>query len=342
MDRASLVTLCNTSGFHHVRLTPVTITPGIDRYIGWLDEGRHASMSYLEKNLDVRRDPTLRLNSAQTALVLAVDHHNVRPVRPSLLSGRVASYAWGRDYHNLMGKRLKRLRKSLREKGIDSWGGVDTAPVLERSWAEAAGMGFRGKNGMQIFPAHGSHFMLGVLFIEGNWSPDPVVGDHCGSCERCIIACPTRAIGAAGIVDSRKCLSYWSIEHSGVIPSEIMARFGDWFFGCDDCQTACPHNAKSSPSIEDDFLPRHGWVELDKLLGCDDDSIMVQFIGTPLRRPKAVGLRRNALVVLGNSGQETALSVVEPYINSTNTVLEETAKWAFAQLISTLDSRGHQ
>ena len=342
MDRASLVTLCKASGFHHVRLTPVTVTPGFKRYLDWLENGFHGTMSYLEKNIEVRRDPTLRLSSAKTALVLAVDHHSVRPKKPSPLSGKVASYAWGRDYHNLMGKRLKRLRKALRENNIDSWGGVDTAPVLERSWARVSGMGFRGKNGMQIFPARGSHFMLAVLFIEGSWEADQEVGDHCGSCDRCIIACPTEAIGASGIVDSRKCLSYWSIEHSGSVPAEIRTRFGDWFFGCDECQTACPHNAKMSPSIEDDLLPRHGWVELDELLASEDEAIMNRFIGTPLRRPKAAGLRRNALIVLGNSGQEAALSAIEPYVDSRNPVLQETARWALGEVVASLDSRGHQ
>ena len=342
MDRASLVTLCKESGFHHVRLTPIGFTPGIDRYVEWLKDGFHGGMSYLERNIDVRKEPSVRLKSAGTAVVLAVDHHSVRPEKPSVLSGRVASYAWGRDYHNLMGKRLKRLRKLLREQGIESWGGVDTAPILERSWAEVAGMGFRGKNGMQIFPARGSHFMLGVLFIEGQWEPDRIVGDHCGTCERCVVACPTQAIGAKGIVDSRKCLSYWSIEHSGAIPPEIMSRFGNWFFGCDDCQTVCPHNAKKSPSIEDDLLPKNGWIELDKLLATEDDAIMERFIGTPLRRPKAVGLRRNALVVLGNSAQESALKVIEPYVISGDSVLRETAEWALNNLTTKLGSRAHQ
>jgi len=241
-----------------------------------------------------------------------------------------------------MGKRLKRLRRNLRENGIDSWGGVDTAPILERSWAQAAGMGFRGKNGMQIFPARGSHFLLAVLFIEGDWSPDRTLGDHCGSCERCVVACPTRAIGSNGNIDARKCISYWSIEHKGAVPTAIMNRMGDWFFGCDDCQTSCPHNAKASPSVEDDFLPKNAWIELDKLLSQNDEEMMDRFIGTPLRRPKAHGLRRNALIVLGNSAEESALPIIEPYLDSSDNTLKQTAMWALSNLEATLGSLDHQ
>jgi epoxyqueuosine reductase len=121
-----------------------------------------------------------------------------------------------------------------------------------------------------------------------------------------------------------------------------MSEFGDWFFGCDDCQTVCPHNAKNSPSKEDDLLPKNGWVELDKLLSDEDDNIMERFIGTPLQRPKAVGLRRNALVVLGNSGQEQAAAVIEPYLDSKDPTLRDTALWAIKNLAIKLDSRGHQ
>ncbi len=320
-------------GLRTLGFAKVTATPRADHFQQWLDAGFAADMEWMHRGTEVRLDPTARFASARTAIVFAVEHHHVRPPRPSGRVGRVARYAWGRDYHNLIGKRLKRLRRDLRAEGVESWGGVDTAPIMERVWAQAAGIGFTGKNSVQFIPGRTSWMFLAVLFVDVPVEPDPpLFKDHCGTCSRCLVGCPTDAFAGPRQLDSRLCISYWTIEASALPPEPLRTRFGDWVFGCDVCQEVCPHNTDPPPADEDDFGPRHAWLDLDELLQTPDEALMERFIGTPLRRPKAHGLKRNALIVLANLGDPGGAESAELALQHSHPMVREAAEWCLRRL----------
>jgi len=302
-------------------------------YDGWLTQGHHGDMSWMERGRDERADPRTRLASSRTALVLAMDYRAQRPPDPGGLTGKVACYAWGRDYHNLIGKRLMKLRKQLWSEGVDSWGGVDTAPILERTWAQLAGVGFVGKNSLVIRPGTTSWFFLSVLFLDAEIAPDaPVDRDHCGTCTRCLTGCPTGAIVQPYVVDARKCISYWTIEAPGLPPHNLRPAIGRWILGCDDCQEVCPHNARDTETLEADFSPRNAWIDLPELVTSPDEVLMERFRGTPLRRPKAAGLKRNALMVLAHLNDDTALPAARVALQHPSPVVRAAAIYCAHQL----------
>ena len=179
--------LAASRGLRTVEFTPLQPLPHKDAYINWIQGGLNADLDWMVAGLKPRLNPKLRLQEAKCAAVFSVFHHHVRPPKPQGRYAKVARYAWGRDYHNLIGKRLKRLQKDLRQHGVNSWGGVDAAPILEREWARLAGVGFSGKNTMQIFPGRSSFFFIAVLFLPFDVPQPKTLGDHCGRCERCII-----------------------------------------------------------------------------------------------------------------------------------------------------------
>lgn len=331
-QRDRIVTLAKSFGFQHVRFTPVGEAAHFEAFSDWVENGLHGTMHYMERGMDIRRDPRVRLPKARTALVLAMEYDHLRPPRPSGLYGKVAAYAWGRDYHNLIGKRLKKFKRTLDEAGIACWGGVDTAPILERSWATQAGLGFNGKNGVQILPAHGSFMFLSVLFLSIDTDAGPTLRDHCGSCTRCLSACPTDAFQSPHVLDSRRCIAYWTIENRGVIPTPLRAKLGDWVFGCDDCQTVCPHNVSAPETAEEDFRPRNAWLDLIELLETPDERLMERFLGTPLRRPGASALKRNACLALGNLGDSSAIPTLMAAADGSSELVTEHARWALERL----------
>lgn len=287
----------------------------------------------MERGVDLRCDPSLRLPHARSVLVLATDHHANVPPDPGGLTGRVARYAWGRDYHNLIGKRLRKLRRALRERGIETWGGVDSAPILERAWAELAGLGYLGKNTMSIIPSRGSYYFLSVVFLDIELPADPpLTRSFCGSCTRCLVACPTQAFPSPHTLDATRCISYWTIEASHLAPRELRSSFGRWFFGCDRCQEVCPHNHRPPEGADPDLLPRNAWVDLPELLETPDEVLMERFTGTPLRRPKAVGLKRNALVVLANLGDPAGADSASHAMSHPDPTVRAAAVWALHHL----------
>jgi len=291
-------------------------------------------MHYLARAHDERVDPARRQPTARTAMVLTVAHHHRRPPDPGGRSGLVARYAWGRDYHNLVGKRLRKLRAALRGDGIANWGSVDTGPVVERAWGWAAAAGFVGKNTLVIRPGDTSWFFLAVVFVDLPVLPDRPLGDHCKACTRCLSACPTDAFDGPRQLDARRCISYWTIEARGLAPAALRPGFGRWVFGCDVCQEVCPHNHGPADPDEDDLLPRHAWLDLDELLTSSDDDLDRRFRGTPIRRPGPHGLKRNALIALGNLGDVAALPVVEAHgLTHGHPVVREAAAWARTRLL---------
>ena len=337
MDRRAAITRLATGlGFRTVRVAAFTRpTPGIEVYDAWLAEGHHGDMDYLARGRDPRADASERLPQARSVLVLAWDHAVARPPDPGGRTGLVARYAWARDYHNLVGKRLRSLRKALdRELGIAAWGGVDAAPILERSWARLAGLGFLGKNTCAIVPSRGSWFFLAVLFIDAELTPDePLPRDFCGRCTRCLVACPTQAFPAPFSLDATRCIAYWTIESRELAPAALRPHFGRWVFGCDVCQEVCPHNhAAGDAAVHDDLRPRHAWLDLDELLATPDEALMERFIGTPLRRPKAAGLKRNALVALGNLEDPGGLASATAALTHPAPVVRQAAVWCLRRL----------
>lgn len=321
-------------GFQHLGVARVQIpSPRAAEFQAWLEARHHGPMTYMENGAAERINPQARMPTARSALVLAMEHNHRRPPDPGGLTGKVARYAWGRDYHNLAGKRLKKLMRQLRAEGVACWGGIDTAPILERAWAEAAGVGFSGKNCVQILPAHGSWMFLGVLFLELELpATQPITRDHCGRCTRCLDACPTGAFLGPHVLDARRCISTWTIESRGPIPEHLRPGIGRWVFGCDVCQEVCPHNVSAPDSPEDDFAPVNAWLDLPWLLGASEEEILARFTGTPLRRPGARGLKRNACVVLGNLGNNEAIPALERVASGQDPLLAEHARWAIARI----------
>jgi len=216
--------------------------------------------------------------------------------------------------------------------GIENWGGVDTAPILERAWAASAGVGFTGKNTLQIFPGGTSYFFLAVLFLTIEVAPPAPLGDHCGKCNRCLTGCPTDAFPSPWTLDANRCISYWTIEASTMPPPHLRAKFGRWIFGCDICQEVCPHNHAPTDAEEDDFLPRHAWLDLDALVLSADSALLEKFIGTPLRRPGPAGLKRNALIALANIGDEDAVPTALHALNHANPLVRSAAVWCLGSL----------
>lgn len=332
--RATIEALATDLGFTALRVAPLTApVPGIDVYDAWLDRGHHGHMAYLARGRDARADPRLRLPTARSALVLAWDHPSRRPPDPGGRTGMVARYAWARDYHNLVGKRLRNLRNRLKEHGVQSWGGVDAAPILERSWARLAGLGFLGKNTLCIVPSRGSYFFLAVLFVDVDLEPDPpTTRDFCGRCTRCLVACPTDAFPAPFSLDATRCIAYWTIEAPGLPPAALRPAFGRWLFGCDVCQEVCPHNHSPPEALHPDLQPRHAWLDLDAIVHATDAALLERFTGTPLRRPGAAGLKRNALIVLGNLSDPGGVEAATHALSHDEPVVRAAAVWALRRL----------
>jgi len=327
-------------GFDLVRFAAVGPTPHMAAFDTWIAEEKHGEMAYHARGRDIRADPRARMPGAQTAVVLALPHHHRRPPDPGGRTGLVARYAWGRDYHNIIGKRLKKLRRALRERGIDSWGGVDTAPILERSWASASGMGFSGKNCTQILVGETSWLFLAVLFVDSSIAPDPPLDDHCGTCTRCLHHCPTDAFDGPRVLDARRCIAYWTIEAKGLPPRALRPAFGRWFFGCDLCQEVCPHNHAPPDADLDDLLPRNAWIDLDDILATPDEALLERYRGTPLRRPKGPGLKRNAALVLGNLGDDGAVDGLRQHgLSHPAPVVRAASVWALQRLGAPPDLR---
>jgi len=282
-----------------------------DRLGQWLGRGFHADMQWMETTRELRQDVRKKLPDAQSVVVVARNYYYPRPeeksdsAHASSARGRVARYAWGRDYHRVLKKPLRKLAAYLDalEPGAQSYAAVDSGPVMERSWAERAGLGWIGKNSLVLRRDLGSWFFLGVVISTVPLTPDTPASDHCGSCTACLDACPTDAIVSPQVVDANRCISYQTIENRGEVPLEIQAKTADWVFGCDICQEVCPWNRFEVRSTETDFQPRPGHAQpsLQELLKTDENEFNTRFAGTPIRRAKHAGIQRNAAIALKNA-----------------------------------------
>lgn len=262
----------------------------------WLNRGYQGEMSYMENYFDKRTDPRLLVEGTKSIIVLTYNYHN--PAKPLSDSYKISQYAYGKDYHHVMKKKLGELLSGINEEitPVNGRVFVDSAPVLERVWADRAGVGWRGKNTLLIHPQAGSYFFLGEIMIDVELAYDQPIHDYCGTCRRCIDACPTDAIDQEGyLLDGSKCISYATIEKKGDLPESFEGRMEDWIFGCDICQEVCPWNRFSTPHEEPAFEPHHDLLLLSKeeWQEMSREKFQEIFRKSPVKRTKYEGLKRN-------------------------------------------------
>jgi epoxyqueuosine reductase len=289
-------------------------------------------MSWLERNKARRMDPQQVLPGARSVIVLGMNYWQGQQ-NPKPHAGRIARYAWGDDYHDLIEQRLRTLDQWLATQGGAQKCYVDTGPVLERDFAALAGAGWHGKSTMLISQQLGTWFFLAEILTTLDLPADEPARDHCGSCTRCITACPTGAIDAPHHLDARRCISYLTIELKGSIPVEFRPLIGDRIYGCDDCLTACPWNRFARASRETAFAAREASrMTLVELLALGDDQFRSLFRNSPIKRIKRRALLRNVCVALGNTGAPEDLPALKRAAHDPEPLIREHAEWAIARI----------
>lgn len=329
-------------GFDLAGIASLGAAESAPMFEGWLERGFAGEMGYLARGAEKRRDTRLPVPGAVSAIVVAMNYGGREPTGP------IARYARGEDYHDVMLDRLTQLHSRIEGsfgREVRGKAYVDTGPLLERDLARRAGLGWFGKNTNLLNPGIGSFFFLGALLIELELEPDaPFEADHCGSCTRCIDACPTGAIVEPRVLDATRCLSYTTIELRGEIPEPLREAQGELLYGCDICQDVCPWNVRFSQELrEPAFRPRDAIAGRDartlarELLAMSDESFRAAFKGSPMKRAKLRGLKRNAAVVLGNIGNigdERDAVALSAALTSDDLVLEHHALWALNRISS--------
>lgn len=270
-----------------------------DLFQEWLGRGHHGTMEWIARNNDKRRDVRQILPSARSVIVVARNYYTPHQHSSQPDHAKISRYAWGRDYHNILPKKLKQLHRYIQtlEPNAESRWYVDTGPILEKQWAVRAGLGWMGKHTNIINRGMGSWLFLGVLISSLELEYDSPIGDFCGSCTRCLDACPTNAFPQPYLLDATRCISYVTIEQlpKEEIPTEYGQQMENWVFGCDICQQVCPWNRFQQPTTEPDFQPRPGVLDLtvEQVRAMSDEEFQERFQGSPVRRAKAEGFRRN-------------------------------------------------
>jgi epoxyqueuosine reductase len=307
----------------------------------WLGEGRHGEMGWMEERADQRASPQGLWPDAKSVIALAMSY--APAVDPLTLAeakdrGRISAYAQGGDYHKTVKKGLKALGRWLADRfGTQLKVFVDTAPVMEKPLAAAAGIGWQGKHTNLLSREHGNWLFLGIIYTSLELEPDRPMeaGTHCGTCSACIAACPTGAITGPHRIDARRCISYLTIENHGPIPLEYREAMGNRIYGCDDCLAACPWNRfAESAAANRAFLPRAELAApaLADLLELDDASFREMFSGSPIKRIGRNRFVRNCLVAAGNSGEQGLVSKVLLLLDDPDPVVADAARWAMAKL----------
>jgi epoxyqueuosine reductase len=339
--------LARQCGFELAGAVPALPLEEAGYYRQWVAAGYAGEMSYLtDHRADVRTDPRNLLPSAKSVICVGKLYNGPEPYSTRLDSnelGWISRYAWGDDYHGVMRRGLERLAEKLRERaGTFDWKiCVDTAPLLERAYARRAGLGWIGKNACLINQEMGSWFFLGELLVSLEISPTSPPPDRCGTCTRCIDACPTTAIVPTGIeegpawaIDSRLCIAYFTIELRGTIPEGVRAQIGNHVFGCDICQDVCPWNTRAPLTSEPAFAPEHFAPDLEKLAQVSEDEFRAIFRSSPVKRARYSGFLRNVAVAMGNQRSERFREPLEKMAQSPEPVVAEHARWALGQLES--------
>jgi len=322
-------------GFAPARLADLTR----ERLHDFLARGYHGDMGWLEAHADRRGDPATLWPEARSVVALGLSYAPEEDPRPMLERrdlGNVSVYARGADYHDVLKKRLRVLASWLQA----SFGGdvklfVDTAPVMEKPLAQIAGLGWQGKHTNLVSRAHGSWLFLGALFTTLDLAPSAAEQDHCGSCQACLDACPTRAFPAPRQLDARRCISYLTIEHKGHIDRDLRPLMGNRIYGCDDCLAACPWNKFAEAGREAAFQPRAALTapRLAELAKLDDAGFRQMFSGSPIKRIKRDRFVRNVLIAIGNSGDASLAPAAEALLGDASPLVRAMAVWALSRLV---------
>ncbi|HRQ36701.1 MAG TPA: tRNA epoxyqueuosine(34) reductase QueG [Chloroflexota bacterium] len=365
-DLATAVTQkAHTLGFNLVGFVPAQPARRLDAYLHWLEQGMHGRMDYLARpdRITRRQDLNVILPGVQTIICVGLDYATP-PLPPAIANdpsrGRISNYAWGPDYHQVMTPRLEELAEWLREQvrdtaphtGVHSRVYVDTGAILERDHAESAGLGFTGKNTMLIAPRRGSFFFLGEILTTltiDNYQL-PIVNSQmpsCGTCHRCLDACPTNAFPQPYVLDARRCISYLTIELKEWIPMELRPLMGNWIYGCDICQEVCPFNRFAKPGRDWDTGRLGDWQSpnlpvsqsLDSLapplldlLTLTEEGFNQRFTHSPIKRLKRARFLRNVCVAVGNWGSSTAVPTLLPLLHDPHPLVRGHAAWALHQI----------
>ena len=347
-------------GFELAAACPAVDAPGFANFIRWLQAGYAGEMSYLESRQEAYQHPRHVLEGCQSVLVLATSYYNGTPYPSAHCqsattheptnnlsgaalngAGRVARYALGDgDYHDVIHARLKKLKRIAQDLAPDAAvrGVVDTAPLLEREFAQLAGLGWVGKNTLLLNRQLGSWFFLAALLLDVSLEYDtPFASDHCGTCDACLRACPTDAFVAPRVLDASRCISYLTIEHRSAIPAELRSQMGDWLFGCDVCQDVCPWNRKATAAETAELLPPAAkpdpaQLPLAELFELDDEQFRQRYRKTPFWRIRRRGLLRNAAIVLGNQQSPDSLAPLTLGLADPEPLVRAASAWALGQL----------
>ncbi|MCA0455923.1 MAG: tRNA epoxyqueuosine(34) reductase QueG [Chloroflexi bacterium] len=338
-------------GFNLVGITRAVPSPYLAAYERWVEAGMHGTMGYMARpdRLARRRDLNVILPDVQSLIIVGLDYGSAG-VPDDVLNdpsrGRIASYAWGLDYHDILTPRLEQFAEWLRQasgQSISHRVYVDTGAVLERGHAHQAGLGFTGKNTMLIHPRRGSTFFLGEILtdLEVDTYDAPGRETYCGSCTRCLNACPTNAFPRPHVLDARRCISYLTIEHKGTIDVSLRPLMGNWVYGCDVCQEVCPFQRFALPTREAAFQPpdlNHVAPQIVDLLALDEQGFHQRYYGSPIYRIKRERLVRNACVAAGNWGSSQVITPLQTLLNDPSPLIRSHAAWSLHHIMAD-DSR---
>jgi epoxyqueuosine reductase len=327
-------------GFADCRITrPDAVPEAGARLQAWLAEGCHGEMGWMEGRADQRGNPATLWPDVKSVIMLGMAYtpgHDPLALAGQGGHGRISVYAQGQDYHDVVKRALKALARWMVEKApCQLKVFVDTAPVMEKPLAAAAGIGWQGKHTNLVSRDHGSWLFLGAIYTTLDLMPDPPERDHCGSCDACQRVCPTNAFPAPYRLDARRCISYLTIEHKGPIPEDLRPGIGNHVYGCDDCLAVCPWNKfAAAAAAHRAFLPRAELVapQLADLLDLDDAGFREMFAGSPIKRIGRGRMVRNAAIAAGNSGDAALRPALQRLVDDEDPVVSDAARWALARL----------